>query len=228
MVGAQLNEVVRVARQQIRQGTDAWHAIRATARQTLGPSRLADLVAFEVAMPYYALCARRARLDANTFSVDRETGYGSIFALLILALAVEVVVVHLIVVSLGGTVAAWVFTAVGIYGGLWLVADYRAIRNRAILLGDNELTLRLGFRWEAHVPYRLIDNIQAARWSDPGKDCLNLSVFGDPKLVLRLSQPVVVEGLYGVRRSVLQLGLRIDNQAAFVDALQAKLDLHAS
>jgi hypothetical protein len=43
-----------------------------------------------------------------------------------------------------------------------------------------------------------------------------------------LSQPVVVEGLYGVRRSVLQLGLRIDNQAAFVDALQAKLDLHAS
>ena len=51
-----------------------------------------------------------------------------------------------------------------------------------------------------------------------------MSVFGDPKLVLELKQCVQVEGLYGVRRSVRRLGLRIDKQEIFLAALQAKLE----
>ena len=191
-------------------------------RALRGSSRLADAIAFEARLPYYAFVARRPQTTPSSFSIDRDIGYKGILFLVMLAVAVEVVVVHLFVRSLGSTVAPWVFTVLGLYGVVWLLADYGAIRHHPILVGERDLTVRVGFRWQARIDFDNIDRIGTARWGSIDDACLNMSAFGAPKLVLRLKQPVVVEGVYGLRRSVRCIGLNVDNQADFVAAVQAK------
>jgi hypothetical protein len=114
------------------------------------PGRLAHVVATELAVLYYALASWRARphvpAGATAFSTHQQSGQGGIVFALLLIVAVEGVVGHLLLASWSAA-AAWGATALTGYSALWLVADYRATVLGPVTWDGTSLWLRCGLRW---------------------------------------------------------------------------------
>jgi hypothetical protein len=80
-----------------------------------------------------------------------------------------------------------------------------------------------GRRWSLTVP---LTEIAAVRPRPPGpalsrrtSGYLRASLQGDPQLLIDLRNPLKAEGLYGLRKEVKTLGVRLDDPAAFQEAL---------
>jgi len=54
---------------------------------------------------------------------------------------------------------------------------------------------------------------------------LGLAIFGDPRLVICCKQPVVVRGLFGIKREATQLGVTVDDEKLFMETLQQHLSV---
>lgn len=196
--------------------------LRATLRQVL-PSRLAaDAVAHEAALLGYALLAWRARPDVCEgelgFSVHRGNGYGGTLAAAGFMTIVETVVVHLLVERWSAT-AAWVLTALSLYGLVWLLGHFQAVRLRPVLLAPDALYVRIGLLWSARVPYGDIAALERAGAGARARHApgyLHAVTLGPARLLVELCEPADVDGLYGyVKRDVHRIGLAVDDAERF-------------
>ena len=115
-------------------------------------------------------------------------------------------------------VGAWICTIGSAYGALWLIADYRATVLRPILVSGESILFRAGFRCTVQVP---LDRIAGVSRNKPqlGKECVNLTFLGTPTRWLTLSEPMVTEGPYGLRRRVRAIGIAPDAADDFDRAL---------
>src|ERR1039457_600985 len=118
-------------------GGDALSRIREAAGAVFRYVWAAELVAAEVAVFYYALFAWRARPQSapgyRSFGLAEASGYGMFSILLMMAVAVEGVPLHLLLRSWSHA-GAWIFTGDGIYGFVWIVARYRSLALRPVLV----------------------------------------------------------------------------------------------
>jgi hypothetical protein len=126
----------------------------------------------------------------------------------LLLIAVEGLAVHFLLHQ-WSVLGAWICTIGSAYGALWLIADYRATVLRPILVSDESILFRAGFRWTVQVP---VDRIAGVSRNKPelGKECVNLTFLGTPTRWLTLSEPLVAEGPYGLRRRVRAIGVAPD------------------
>lgn len=207
-------------------GGDVYERLCEGAREVLGARAVADVLAFEVAILYYALFAWRAAPDtAGARAVvghHRRIGYGGVLVGLMLAMTVEIVPVHLLL-SLWSPTAAWVLTGLSLYGFLWLIGDYRALRLRPSVVRGDVLELRLGLRWNARVPLTSIRAVGRTGARPPARSTpgyLQAVVLGEPTHLLELSEPVAVLGPYGWRKVARRIGITVDDE----EALEGLLD----
>ncbi|MGD8278625.1 MAG: hypothetical protein PVH00_11390 [Gemmatimonadota bacterium] len=202
---------------------DVLTRIRAAARAALGSERAADIVAYEFAVLWYALGSWRVappRTDETTFSYHRKTAYASIVIALLLAIAAEAVPVHLLLSRLSVKVA-WVVTVLGIYGALWLIGDYRALRLRPVRLDRDALRLRLGLRWSLDVPLAFVRSTrQAGGSADAGESDLWLALRGSKTVRVEFTEPVEASGIYGRRKTVRAAEVGADEPARLAAALE--------
>ena len=56
--------------------------------------------------------------------------------------------------------AAWIVTVLDLYGVLWLVGDYHALRLRPTRIDDDTLVLSYGLRWRASIPLDAIGSVE--------------------------------------------------------------------
>jgi len=207
--------------------TDLLEHLRRTMRQAFDVRVLADVIAYELAVFYYALFSWRsptpsARFEASTYTYHKTSGYGVILAGIMIALIVELVGVH-ILLHLWSPTVAWIHTALGLYGLLWLVGDYRAMRFRPIHLHDDAVHLRCGLRWSIRVPLASIASVEEARRHHADeRGYLSVAASPSPQLVIQLNRPVLAEGPYGIRKSVRVLGIGADEPAQLQDALRQR------
>ena len=187
------------------------------------------VLADELSMLRYLAAPPVDRLpdDARSFSYHRTSGWGAVVTALTLAVAAEATAVHALVSGWSPT-AAWILTALSIYSGLWLIADWRASRHRPLLVDGGQLWLRAGLRWTAAVPLsRVVSVKRVRRWRGSGADesvdapdtCLDLPVLGGIDLVLTFDGPVEVQGPFGLTRSVRRVGVTVDDPKALQPAL---------
>jgi len=220
--------VVAVARRLRRTapGGDAVTRIRQAAGAVLRYEWAAELVATELAVFYYALFAWRARPQSapgyRTFGLAEASGYGMFSILLMMAVAVEGVPLHLLLRSWSQT-GAWIFTGLGIYSFLWMVALYRSLALRPVLIGSETVLLQVGFLWRAELrrgQIRSVRRFSAAEMAD-GKPAgyLSLVVLNEPQWMIELNEPVVVCGPLGRRKAVTRIGVAVDDGDAFGAAL---------
>lgn len=213
----------RVARAYRRAGSaDPVLRLREATGEVLGRGTASRLLADELTMFRYLVRPPHTRSEAGTltFSHHRRSGWGAVVLALCLAIAVEAVAVHALVAS-WSVPAAWVLTALSLYGALWLVADARATRARPLLLDEERLLVRTGLRWTAVVPR---DAVTAVTRPAPGDRLraegeLSAAPLGPPELVLELERPVTVEGPFGVSREVRRLGVGADDPERLREAL---------
>lgn len=205
------------ALRQVRHGAsaDPLVTLHRSARDLLRMDRVADVLASELAVLYYAFGAWRTppHIPEGTrpFSSHRRSGHGGLVFGLLVVTAAEGVVVHLLLAGWSTTIA-WIITFLSLYGALWLVADYRATVLRPILSSDGEVWVRAGLRWHARIPRRRILRVTPRRPATDG-GARSLAFLTTPNLWIELSAPVLLEGPYGLRREAGCLGLFVDDAA---------------
>ena len=198
---------------------DTLERLRSVAGEVLPVRRVAEVVAFEMAVLYYALFSWRRRIEPpgpGTFAYHRKSGYGAIvFAILVMMMA-EAIPVHILVLR-WSSVAAWILTILTVYGMVWFIADWRATRLRPILLDSGELKLRVGLRWTVTVPR---DQIVAVHRKKPSgsEPYVRASLPGTTPLWIELAEPVTAKGPYGIRKRARWISLSVDEPERFLQA----------
>lgn len=205
-------------------------ALAVSFKQALGDLPGLGVVLTEFSLLYFAFAGWFKKFSSSDpghlpFSYHRRSGYAAIAGVLLLVLITETAALHLLL-QRWSLFAAWIFTGLSIYGAFWLLGDYHAMRLHPIVLTREFLYLRMGLRWRATVPLAEIINIQ--NFSPREKrtaDYLRLTVFGDPRFVIRCKQPVTVQGLFGIKRKVHRIGLAVDDEKLFREELNQRLQM---
>lgn len=158
--------------------------------------------------------------DQRQFTYHRKSGYAAILAMLMLILAVETVALHLIVLH-WSVVAAWTLTVLSIYGALWLIGDYHAIRVHPIIVAPGTLHLRTGLRWRADIPLENIEEVRAGSPDHPkSSEYLRASILW-PRSSIILKSPVEIHGLFGRRKTARRIGVSVDDPDALRSAIES-------
>lgn len=201
-------------------GGDFYDRVRDTLRGTFDAPAVVGALAYEVSLVHYAFALRAPERTAHSFTYHRRSGYGAVLVALLMAAALELVGVHFLLRSWSGT-AAGLHAALSLYGIVWLVGDYRAMRRRPHELGASGLRVRLGLRWDLDVAWDQVDLVRRTRQPVPGDDYLSTVPVGSPQYVVELRAPVEATGPYGHTRAVQRVGLIVDDAQAFEERLRS-------
>ena len=130
----------------------------------------------------------------------------------------EIVAVHIFLLQFS-EVAAWLLTGLSIYGALWMLGDYHAIRLHPVAVYDDRVVLDCGLRWRMEIPRSAI--ARAHRFSGDVEEYegLNLAVLRHPTVVLELTAPHAATNLFGREKASDRVALSIDDAERFLLAL---------
>lgn len=207
---------------------DVVERLRGAARGALPHRAVAEAVAYEMALLWFALGSWRVRAPegADTFSTHRRSGYGGIVFALALGSAGEAVAVHLLVAP-ESEAMAWTLTALSLYGMVWLAGDWRAVRLRPLRVDAEGLHVRVGLRWSVVVPWAEVASVEprgrGALPDGAAGGWLRATPVGEPRLVVELRSPVEARGPYGITRRVRRIGVAVDDEARFLGAVAEHL-----
>ena len=165
----------------------------------------------ELAVFYYAFVGPRLRrpLQSNEFSYTEKSGLAGLLFGLGFVTVVEGFLVH-VLLRQWTPKAAWIFTALHLYGLVWLTAAYQAARLRPVVVEEERLLLRTSLLWTAEIPRALLASVTPIKQRPPDKTVLRAAFGDDPKLLLTLHEPLAVRGLLGMRKTVTQIALYVD------------------
>lgn len=211
--------VVRRLRSAPKDGTRD-ERIEAATEAVLGRGIAATAVAGEISICAHAFAGTRTPAGQKELRVSGTDDWSTIAACILMLLTFEAIGMHLLV-QLWSVKAAWVLTALDIYSAIWIIGDARALRALQSSVEGDALRVRLGLRWSACVPLRLIEDVRAvaheAEWKNRGT--LKLALLEDPTLFVQLAEPVAVRGFVGITRRVSALAVRPEDPEAFLRAL---------
>jgi hypothetical protein len=159
MVASPIAEVVlifalvrRIVRHERSTSNDPHARIAAAARTIAGDGRVADVIASEFTLFYYALFCWRKTPDANprALTFHQRNGWSTILAMIFVLIAAEGLGMHLLL-SRWSTNAAWGWTLLDLWAVMWLLGDFHALRLRRTTLDDEAMHLHYGMRWSATI-----------------------------------------------------------------------------
>jgi len=165
--------------------------------------------------------------DTLEFSY-RAARSGAITAAIIAVIVIESAAVHFAVV-VRSPLVAWILTLSSLAAVLWLVRDYQALGTGTIRLDDNSLRLEIGRRFDIAISLGTIARVLKPSFRDlpalgtnQGRDYLNLTKPSAPNVLIVLDAVQRVRLTAGLHRDVRRLGLRVDEPAAFLSAVEAR------
>ncbi len=220
----QVRKTLRAYRIEKSRELDFYETLLLTLRKTFGDFRALNVLASEIAMFHFALSGWRQRpfpgAGETHFSYYRENSYGAVLVAIMFLLLIETVGLHLFIQGWSETIA-WIITGLSIYSIFWLLGDFNAMRQRPIVVAENEILLRIGLRWTARFPLKAIASIKKIpELPEKHPLLLNAVVFGEPQLLLTLKSPVLVKGFLGIRKTVDEIALSVDQQSKFIHIVQ--------
>jgi len=188
---------------------------------------VASFVMTELTILRYGLFAWREQPQvphgSTAVTVHQRNGWGTIVVCFLVLITFESIGAHLLV-SMWSTKAAWIVTVLDVYGMLWLIGDYHALRLRPTLIGSDAIELRYGMRWSATIARENVAGIDAiqseADWKR--RTTLKMAMLDEPRTLIRLREPVVAHGLAGMRRTIDAIAISPDDEASFHAALSSR------
>jgi membrane protein YdbS with pleckstrin-like domain len=185
--------------------------------------RVVAILASELSILHYGLFAWRNRpRNATTdevFTYDRETGLGLIVGIFLVLIAIETPVLHYFI-SMKFPVLAWIVTALGLYGMVFILADFNACRWRPIRVKAGNLQINTGLRWRFSIPLSEIESVESTTFDIEDKDgLLNAVVIGNQNLIIHLENPRTAVGIYGFTKEFDRVAVTVDEPNRFATAL---------
>ncbi|MDX1582307.1 MAG: hypothetical protein R3338_01780 [Thermoanaerobaculia bacterium] len=191
--------------------------IRQISRDLIPFGRAAEAAATEISLIAHTF-ARRSVIESGGRDhrwKGVEDWYGVVTGLGIVIVA-ETIGIHLWLHE-SHPMVAWVILALDLYGILWLVGDARALGASGVDFDGEELDISFGLRWRGRLPIAKIESVGG--FDEERQPDLKLALVEDPEIVVTFRDPVVFTAIYGIRKRVRSLGLRVDRPRELVDAL---------
>ncbi|MDT3405138.1 hypothetical protein [Mucilaginibacter terrae] len=210
---------------------DVANQLQHSMTKALGNTMPVRLLASELTVMRFSLLywlkTAAAPYNAISFSTHKQSGYASLFGVILFVAIIELAGFHLLLLNYSVT-SAIVVTALSIYGLMFLIADFAAIIKSPVLVHHNNLLLRVGIRWHL---FTTCDNIASAtKITDsftPPKGCFKGAVTkGSINMHIVFKQPVNINRLYGSTLQVRELVISIDQADEFLAALSLTPIVH--
>jgi hypothetical protein len=201
-------------------GDDPVARFRVVATQLFGNAAIGEAVAFEVATFWFSIAGwRKPRREGFTF--HERAGWDTILVCILVLVVSESIGVHLFLQRWSAT-AAWVVTALDLYGMIWLIGDYHALRLRVTTVTPDALELRYGIRWYATIARDNIASVERvqkeSQWKRKG--VLKIALLDEPRVLVTLREPVVAHAFAGITKRIDALALLPDDVEGFEAALR--------
>jgi hypothetical protein len=199
--------------------------IRHVLTSSLLAPRVADIIASEASMFYYALASwRRAPFvpaGARGFSYHKKNGYAGLLYAIAGAAFVELLVVDLVVRSRAPHVANGLLV-LGAFGFVWMLGFGRAVQLRPVLVARGDISIRNGLRYRLDVPREQIASVEYGRGAFPPSSTPGYlrGAMGSPNVTIVLREPLPAHGPYGITKLVTRVGLVLDDLSGFQRALE--------
>ena len=225
-IGLVVRRALGVRKQLRAADDDVLARITVAATQIFGNERVGEGVAFEVATLWYAVAGWGKPTPRDGHSVHERNGWGTILACILVLLVAESIGLHLLAMHWWGMKAAWIVTTLDVYGILWLLGDYHALRLRRTTIDADGLHLRYGLRWSIDVPADRIASIEIitadGQWKSR-RDVLKVAILDDPKLLVTFTEPRAAHGIAGLRKKITAVAILPDDSERFEAELQAAM-----
>lgn len=195
----------------------------------MGEGVLREVIFSELRMYYYCLFVwfRRPVLrdEVEVFTYHRKS---MIKVLLIFGLVMVIIDVTLIhwLIALFSQVWAWIVTALGIYTAIFVVAFYNSVRYGPHAIDGEHIHFRQGMTWEAKIHVSQLASIERCKssgltTSKPDKHAFKCIIgLDDPQLEVRLTEEVLIRGMYGMTQRINKIQLWVDEPNQLYDRLQ--------
>lgn len=166
---------------------------------------------------YYALASWRdtphVPPDVVAVTHHERSGHAGLVGGLLLACVVESIAVHILIKSTS-EIFAWGLSMSTVYFGIWLIGDYRATVLHPILIRDDAIEIRAGFRGSLCIPrnrIRTITNVKPEQVSP----VMNMTFMSTPSHWIEFVEPIAVQLPYGMRKQVRAVGVEPDEPKTF-------------
>ncbi|HEY2744624.1 MAG TPA: hypothetical protein VGL86_08375, partial [Polyangia bacterium] len=109
---------------------------------------------------------------------------------------------------------------------VWILGQRKKMRDAAVTLDDDALSIALPGRWGGAIPLALVAaarRIAPAPGSSKPRGSLRITPLEAPNVELTLRAPATLRGSYGIARSAARIQLFVDEPDAFLAALTARL-----
>lgn len=184
------------------------------------PRRAAAILATEAGMFYYAYAFFRKPVHGSSYTYHKETALGAVMGAFMLLVLVESFAVHLLLMR-WSELAANLLSLASVYSIVYLLALAGAAKHRPHAVTPEGLWIRFGLQ-ETFVPIAQIRSVEKLRGEVPeGKEIARLGLLGNFNLILQVTEPQRLQGLYGLSRQFTTLAFWADDSQAFLNAYAA-------
>lgn len=200
---------------------DFFEVMKAAAKEVI-PGKASVFFATELSIFYYGLFSWKKRpLAPLEFSYHRKSSSRALFYTVLFLAVVETFVLHLLLQS-WSEIAAWILTGISIYTFFQILGIVRSMSQRPTRLTGGAIEIRYGIMNEVSIPFDQIEEVvQSTAAKEWDKEVRALSPFGDFEgynVVLKVKEPVEINGIYGLKRSFKELAFHLDEPESFVEA----------
>jgi hypothetical protein len=137
----------------------------------------------------------------------------------------ETLVIHVVAVALWGWPFALILAALDLSLVVALIRLLRSIRRHPVTIGRGVLTMRVGALKRVDIPLRQVAGLRRS-WDSTAlkrKGVANFALGSWPNVVVELSHPVRLR-----RRDIHAIAHKLDDPAAFADAIGARIGRSAA
>ncbi|MHA7057032.1 hypothetical protein ACWGOQ_0007425 [Aquimarina sp. M1] len=202
---------------------DFFSTLKNTCYEIL-PKGLVIPVVTEIAVFYYGFVYwKKRKLKENEFSYHKDSGTITLFIAIILIVAIETVVLHILIAK-WSDIAAWVLTILSIYSVIQIFGFLKSMSKRPIAIDNSKLYLRYGIMTETTIPLKDIDRIEiSSKDMELNQETRKLSVLGSLEshnVIIHLKNDNELIGLYGIKRRYRILALYVDDNIEFENQIR--------
>ncbi len=191
---------------------------------TILPRKLAMLFATEIAVIFYSFIKWKTRaIKENEFTYHKRSGTQAVLSIIILLIAIETFVLHLLL-SMWSISVAWVITGLSIYTALQMFGFLKSLSQRPIVISDESVILHYGILNETEIQFSNIENIALAkRKTNTDKLSVKLSPLGELEshnIVISLKKERTLTGIYGIKKKFKVIAFYVDMPNEFTEKLK--------
>lgn len=163
--------------------------------------------------------------NTTEYTYHKESTYGAIFWVFFILMLIETPVVHFLL-SLWNEYVAWIVTGFSLYGMVWFIGDYKAIKHYPIRVTKNHVYIRIGLRSKVDIEIDNIDTVSKSVKEDEKINYENILLMSasmsEPNIYIALKEKVKLKGLFGISKEVDKVALSLDEPSVFINDIFLK------